>query len=84
VLGFADDQGNARVYVLQQCVMRVAGVLSDRGHTELPGTLPETQCDGQGCAKYNFVFLFFCGYGVVCGTFLYLTNILFLIYILRA
>ena len=55
-------------------------MLSDRGHTELPGTLPETQCDGQGCVKYNFVFLSFCGCGVVCGTFLYLTNIIFPMY----
>ena len=59
-------------------------MLSDRGHTELAGTLPETQCDGQGCAKYNFVFLSFCGCGIVCGKFLYLINILFLIYSLRA
>jgi hypothetical protein len=52
-------------------------VLSDRGHTELPGSLPETQCDGQGCAKYNIVIIFFCVCGVVCGTFLHLTSILF-------
>ena len=58
-------------------------MLSDRGHTELPGSLPETQCDGKGCINYNFV-VFACVCNVVYGTFSHLISILFLIYKHRA